>query len=96
MLRDSYPEEKPMEKRLGTMIILIEDKSCIEILNKTLSQNSSIILSRHGISLQDRNQNVISLVIEGTNEEISILSGRLGKIVGLKSRSVLIKNDLQQ
>lgn len=96
MLRDSYPEEEPMEKRLGTMIILIEDKSCIEILNKTLSQNSSIILSRHGFSLQDRNQNVISLVIEGTNEEISVLSGRLGKIVGLKSRSVLIKNDLQQ
>jgi putative iron-only hydrogenase system regulator len=94
MLNDSYLEELPMEKRLGTMIILIEDKSCVEILNNTISQNSSIILSRHGITLQDRNQSVMSLVIEGSTEQISILSGKLGKIKGLKSRSVLIKNDI--
>jgi len=82
-----------MEKRIGTLIILIEDKSCVETLNNILSQSAPIIIARHGISLRDKNKNIISLIVEGANEDISVLTGRIGRIKGLKSRSVLIKND---
>jgi putative iron-only hydrogenase system regulator len=82
-----------MEKRIGTLILLVEDKSCIETLNNILSQSSQIILARHGIAIRESNKNIISLIVEGTNEEISVLTGKIGRIKGLKSRSVLIKNE---
>ncbi len=82
-----------MEKRIGTLILLVEDKSCVETLNGILSQSSHIILARHGIAIRESNKNIISLIVEGTNEDISVLTGKIGRIKGLKSRSVLIKND---
>lgn len=80
-----------MEKRIGAIIILIKDKENVHKLNEILSNHASIIIGRQGIPLRDRGVSVISLVVEGTNDEISTLSGQLGRLEGVSSKAVLAK-----
>ncbi len=80
-----------MEKRIGAAIILVESKENIQLVNSIISYHSSIILGRQGIPLRERNINVISLVLEGTTDEISSLTGQLGKINGITVKSVLAR-----
>ena len=80
-----------MEKRIGTSLILIQDKDSVDLLNSTLSRHSSIIISRQGIPLKDRGVNLISVILEGTTDEIGSLTGQLGRIKGVSVKSVLLK-----
>lgn len=80
-----------MEKRIGAIIILVKDKDNIQKLNSILSGHSSIIIGRQGIPIRDRGVSVISLVVEGTNDEISTLSGQIGRLEGVTSKSVFAK-----
>ena len=78
-----------MEKRIGAAIIIVEDVENIEVLNKTISDHSRMILGRQGIPLRDRNINVISLVLEGTTDELGSLTGKIGRIPKIRIKSVL-------
>jgi putative iron-only hydrogenase system regulator len=80
-----------MEKRIGAIIILVKEKDNIQKLNAILSDHSSVIIGRQGIPVRDRGINVISLVVEGTNDEISTLSGQLGRLEGVTSKTVFAK-----
>jgi putative iron-only hydrogenase system regulator len=83
--------ENPTEKRIGAIIILVKEKDNIQKLNEVLTRHSSIIIGRQGIPFRDKGFSVISLVIEGTNDEISTLSGQLGRIGGITSKAVYVK-----
>jgi putative iron-only hydrogenase system regulator len=80
-----------MEKRIGAAIILVENKQSVEEINAILSMHSSIILGRQGIPLRDKGVNVINLVLEATPEEISSLTGKIGRLDGVQVKSVLTK-----
>jgi putative iron-only hydrogenase system regulator len=80
-----------MEKRIGAVIILIENKSVVEEINSILSMHSSVILGRQGIPLRDKGISVINLVLEATPEEISSLTGKIGRLEGVQVKSVLTK-----
>ena len=66
-----------MEKRIGTITILIKGKASVPEVNTLLSEYSAIILARQGLPIHHRNIHVISLVIEGTTEIISALTGKI-------------------
>ena len=80
-----------MEKRIGTITILIKGKTSVPAVNDLLSEYSSIILARQGLPLHNRNINVISLVIEGTIETISALTGKIGRLEDVEVKSILTK-----
>jgi putative iron-only hydrogenase system regulator len=80
-----------MEKRLGTSLMLIQDKDSVDLLNTTISRHSSIIISRQGIPLKDRGVSLISIIFEGTTDEIGSLTGQIGRIKGVSLKSVLLK-----
>jgi putative iron-only hydrogenase system regulator len=80
-----------MEKRIGTSLISVQEKDSVDLLNTTLSRHSSIIISRQGIPLKDRGINLISIIFEGTTDEIGSLTGQLGRIKGVSLKSVLLK-----
>jgi putative iron-only hydrogenase system regulator len=88
----SDPKVIPMEKRIGGILILIKDKESVQKLNELLSQHASIIIGRQGIPIRDRGLSIISLVIEGTNDEFSTLTGKLGRLRGITARSILAKD----
>ncbi len=80
-----------MEKRIGAAILLVENKDSVDEINAILSMHSSIILGRQGIPLRDKGINIINLVLEATPEEISSLTGKIGRLKGVQVKSVLTK-----
>lgn len=53
-------------------------------VNDVLSQFGKIIVGRMGIPYKEREISVISLIVDGTNDEIGALTGKLGNIQGIK------------
>jgi len=82
-----------MEQRIATVLILIEDREKVALLNKIISEYAEVIIGRQGIRLSDRNKSIISLVIEGNTNEIGGLSGKLGRISGINVKSVVLKTN---
>lgn len=80
-----------MEKRIGAAIILVDSKEHVESMNEIISKHSSIIIGRQGIPLRDRGISIITLVLDGTNDEINSLTGKLGRLEGIQVKSVLTK-----
>jgi putative iron-only hydrogenase system regulator len=85
-----------MEKRIGTITILIKGNDAAPAVNSLLSQYSSIILARQGLPLHNRNINVISLVVEGTTEIISALTGKIGRLKDVEVKSILTRYKEEQ
>ncbi len=80
-----------MDKRIGVIGIVIEDLSRIAEVNDILHQYGNIIIGRMGIPYKERGVNVISIIVDGTTDEIGALTGKLGKIKGLSVKSALSK-----
>ena len=78
-----------MEKRIGTITILICDREVSLSVNKLLSEHADIILCRQGLPFHDRPVAVISLIVEGSVNQINALTGPLGRLPGLTCKAVL-------
>ncbi len=80
-----------MEKRIGTALIRIFDRQNVEKLNSILSKHSTLIIGRQGLPRTD-GSSLISLVLEGSTDEIGSLTGQIGRLKGIQIKSVLLKN----
>ncbi|MBQ0161264.1 MAG: iron-only hydrogenase system regulator [Bacteroidales bacterium] len=80
-----------MEKRIGTITILLQDRSRSTEINAAISDFSDIILCRQGLPFHDRNIAVISLIVEGNTDRINALTGKLGRLEGVESKAVLTR-----
>ncbi len=80
-----------MEKRVGSAVILIESHENVQVLNEVISKHSQIVIGRLGLP-RSNGQSVISLVLEGTTDQIGSLTGQLGRLSGIQVKSVLLKN----
>lgn len=80
-----------MEKRIGTALILVQEKNSVQRLNTIISNYGDIILGRQGLPLHHKNINVISLIFEGTPDEISSLTGQLGRLDGVNVKTIYAK-----
>jgi len=78
-----------MEKRIGTITILINDRTQSAEINRLVSDFADIVLCRQGLPFHDREVAVISLIVEGTPDRINALTGRLGRLKGLTCKAVL-------
>jgi putative iron-only hydrogenase system regulator len=78
-----------MEKRIGVIAILVTDKSSVQQLNNVISLHGDIILGRQGMPLRDRGVSVISLIVEGTTDQIGSVTGKIGRLAGIQVKSVL-------
>ena len=80
-----------MEKRIGSALILIQDNTEVSRLNEILSRHAQIIIGRQGIPLREKKINLISLVLEGSTDEIGALTGQIGRLAGIEIKSVVTK-----
>ena len=78
-----------MDPRIGAVIVLIVQEGDINRINSIITEHSALILGRQGIPLRDRSTSVISLVLEGNTDMIGSLTGKLGRLQGVKVKSVL-------
>jgi len=80
-----------MEKRIGTITVLLSDRTVAAQVNEVISAHSDIVLARQGLPFHTRPVAVISLIVEGEIDEINSLSGSLGKIANVMTKAVITK-----
>ncbi|MGI6123879.1 MAG: TM1266 family iron-only hydrogenase system putative regulator [Acetivibrionales bacterium] len=80
-----------MDKRIGVIGIVIEDLSCTERVNAILHDYAGLIVGRMGIPYRERDVSVITLIVDGSNDEISALTGKLGRVSGAAVKSMITK-----
>ncbi|KUO76506.1 MAG: CopG family transcriptional regulator [Clostridia bacterium BRH_c25] len=81
-----------MEKnsRIAVIGIVVQSREeTARRLNEILSSFSNIIVGRMGIPYKEKNISVISIIVDGTNDEIGALTGKLGNIDGVKAKVAL-------
>ena len=79
-----------MEKRIGTITILMPDRLQAAEVNRLISSHSQIVLCRQGLPFRERDVAVISLIVEGCTDEINALTGALGRLPGVKCKAVVV------
>lgn len=80
--------------KLGVVGIVIErDRSVAEKVQTLLSENADLIMGRMGIPDTERGVYVISVIVRGTNERISALTGKLGRLENVKVKSAVTDSD---
>ncbi len=82
-----------MDKRIGIVGIVIEDFTCVERINTILHEFAGLIVGRMGLPYRERGVSVISLIVDGTNDEISALTGKLGRVSGATVKSMITKSN---
>ncbi|HPF44884.1 MAG TPA: iron-only hydrogenase system regulator [Syntrophomonadaceae bacterium] len=82
-----------MEKRLGFVGIVIEDRSVAPQVNAILSDHAEMIIGRMGLPNQAEKAAIISLIVDGTTDEIGAMTGKLGNLKHVTVKSALTKNN---
>jgi putative iron-only hydrogenase system regulator len=77
------------ETRVGFVGIVVEDRKETQRVNQILSEFGELIRGRIGIPNREDGTAVIGLIVEGTNERLGALTGRLGNVKGITVRSAL-------
>ena len=77
--------------RLGVIGIVIEDRQVVAHVNQILSEHAEMIIGRMGLPHQTRDISVISLIVDGTTDQVGSLTGKLGNIARVTVKSALTK-----
>lgn len=80
-----------MEKRVGVVGIVIENFESATIVNTILHGFAELIVGRMGIPYREKDVSIISLIVDGTSDDISAMTGKLGKVEGVTVKSALTK-----
>lgn len=80
-----------MEKRIGTITILISNRAVAPQINGIITEYADIVLARQGLPFPGCPIAVISLIVEGDVNRMNALSGKLGKLNGVEVKTVVTK-----
>ena len=76
-----------MQTRIAVVSIIVDDESSIEELNKILHEYGKFIIGRIGIPYRKCGVNIISIAMDAPQDEISALSGKIGRLKGITSKT---------
>jgi len=80
-----------MKKRLGVVGIVVEELSAAPEVNAILHEFAPLVVGRMGIPYKERGISILSLIVDGTTDELSALTGRLGRVPGIAVKTALTK-----
>ena len=76
-----------MQEKVAVIgIIILNRKESASKVNQVLADYASIVVGRIGVPYRKRDIFVISIIVDGTNETIGALTGKLGNIQGVKTK----------
>ncbi|MFA7467169.1 MAG: TM1266 family iron-only hydrogenase system putative regulator [Desulfotomaculaceae bacterium] len=79
-----------VERRIGVIGLVVEQREKANSINAILSAYGEVIVGRMGIPYRERGLSVISLIVDGSTDEIGALTGKLGQIGGVRVKSALV------
>lgn len=80
------------QRRLGVIGIVVENREFVSMVNQVLSENASIIIGRMGVPYREKDVSIISLIVDGTTDQIGALTGKLGNIRNVTVKSALTRS----
>lgn len=78
-----------METRLGFIGIVVQKMEAAAEVNRILSSYGEIIRGRIGVPSQTEHSAVIGVIVEGDNNRIGAMTGKLGNVPGIAVKSAL-------
>lgn len=79
------------ENRITILNIIISDKTAVTRVNELLSEFADFVISRMGVPYRKKNVSIICLVMDAPPGEVNSLSGKLGMIKGVTSKTLTAK-----
>ena len=76
-----------MIRRVALVSIIVSDTAQTAKLNEYLHEASDYIIGRMGIPYRQRKISIISVALDAPQDLISALSGKIGKLEGVSSRT---------
>jgi putative iron-only hydrogenase system regulator len=82
------------EHRLGVVALFVENRlAAAPKVNAVLSDHAAIVVGRMGIPYRERDLSVVAIIVDGTNDEIGAMTGKLGTIPGVSVKAALRKKN---
>ncbi|MBE5972836.1 MAG: iron-only hydrogenase system regulator [Lachnoclostridium sp.] len=82
-----------METRVALIGIIIENPESVEKMNSLLHEFSSYIIGRMGVPYREKGISIISVVMDAPMNKISSLSGKLGMLEGVSTKTIYSKQN---
>jgi putative iron-only hydrogenase system regulator len=82
-----------MEKKIASIVVLIQQGIDSLKLNSILSEYGEYILGRQGLNIKHRNLAIISLIVEANTDIIGALSGKLGRLSNIKVKTAMLNSN---
>ena len=80
-----------METRVAVISIIIENPDSVQAMNELLHQYSSYIIGGMGIPYRAKGINIISVAVDAPQDQISALSGKIGRLPGVSAKAAYSK-----
>jgi len=87
----AYGGGSKMETRVALIGIIVENPDSVERLNSLLHDYSQYIIGRMGVPYRERGVSIISVVMDAPADAISAMSGRLGMLPGISTKTIYSK-----
>ncbi len=82
-----------MEMRVALIGIIVENPDSVEKMNALLHEYGSWIMGRMGVPYREKGMSIISIVIDAPMNQISSLSGKLGMLDGVSTKTIYSRQD---
>lgn len=76
-----------MTNRVAVLAIVVENKDSVFALNQILHEFGDYIIGRMGIPYREKKINVISIALDAPEEVINAVSGKIGRLDGVSSKT---------
>ena len=80
-----------METRVALIGIIIEDRQSVGAMNNILHEYGDFIIGRMGIPYDKKQVSVISIAIDAPLDTINKLSGKIGMLDGITTKTIYSK-----
>jgi putative iron-only hydrogenase system regulator len=86
-------QEPSENRRIGVVAVIVhEPEKAYDALNKILHDYSDIIIGRLGLPYRERHLSIISLIVDGSTDDVGAMTGRIGQLHGVTVKSAFAKN----
>jgi len=80
-----------METRVAIVAIIVEKRESISEVNSILHGYAEHIIGRLGLPYREKQVSIISVVMDAPHDVISALSGKIGRLDGINTKTVYSK-----
>jgi len=80
-----------METRVAIIGIIVEDSDSVDKLNGILHNYGKYIIGRMGLPYRQKGICIISIAVDAPQDIISALSGKLGRLPGISTKTLYSK-----